>query len=85
MKRKKIEMEALVKELDTDADNLLSQADSSDNLGEMRNLVAKSDSFKKSTKERKKTVDEYCSTIQMMEEEMTPIKKVIFSRLDEFL
>ena len=85
MKRKKIEMEALVKELDTDADNLLSQADSSDNLGEMRKLVAKSDSFKKSTKERKKTVDEYCSTIQMMEEEMTPIKKVIFSRLDEFL
>lgn len=37
-------MEALVKELDTDADNLLSQGNSSDDLGDMKKLVAKADS-----------------------------------------
>lgn len=81
MKKKKIEIEALVKKLDTDADNFLSQANSSDDLGKMR----KTDSFKMSAKEKKKAVDEYCSTIEKMGEEMTPIKKVIFGRLDEFL
>ena len=85
MKKKKIEIEALVKKLDTDADNFLSQANSSDDLGKMRKLVTKADSFKMLAKEKKKAVDKYCSTIEKMGEEMTPIKKAIFGRLDEFL
>ena len=45
----------------------------------MIKLVAKADSFKKSAREKKKTINEYyCSTIQKMEEELTSVKKKVF-------
>ena len=75
IKKKKIEMENLVEELDTDADKILSLANKTDDFGEMKKLVAKADSFKKSAKEKKKTVDGYCSTIKSLEEELTSLKK----------
>ena len=54
IKRKKVEMEDLVKELDADADKFVSKAGSPDDVVEMKKLVTKANSFKQSAKEKKK-------------------------------
>ena len=74
VKKKKVDMENLLKELDDDADKYLSKANKSEDLVGMKKLVAKADSFKKSAKEKIKVVDEYGMTIQKMEEELALLR-----------
>ena len=72
VKKKKVRY---LSELDKDADMLLSKANEFEDLQEMKKLVAEADSFKKLSKEKKKLVDEYCTTIEKMEEELSSLNK----------
>ena len=74
-KKNKFDTDKLASEFDNDADMLLSKANESEDLQEMKKLVAEADSFKKLSKEKKKLVDEYCTTIQKMEEELSSLNK----------
>ena len=75
VKKKKSDTDKLVSEVDKDADMLLSKANEFEDLQEMKKLVAEADSFKKLSKEKKKLVDEYCTTIEKMEEELSSLNK----------
>ena len=75
VKKKKFDTDKLASELDKDADMLLSKANEFKDLQEMKKLVAEADSFKKLSKEKKKLVDEYCTTIEKMEEELSSLNK----------
>ena len=75
IKRKKVEMEDLVKELDADADKFVSKAVSTDNVVEMKKLVTKANSFKQLAKEKKKAIVELKSTIKKMEVELNSFDK----------
>ena len=75
IKRKKVEMEDLVKELDADADKFVSKAGSTDDVVEMKKLVTKANSFIQSAKEKKKAIAELKSTIEKMEVELNSFNK----------
>ena len=75
IKRKKVEMEDLIKELDADADKFVSNASMTEDVVERKKLVRKASSFKTSAKEKRKTIGEFGSTIEKMEEELSSISK----------
>ena len=67
VKRKKVEMEDLVKELDADAGKFVSEADIADGMVEMKKLIKKVNSFKQSVKEKRKQIHELETAIEKME------------------
>ena len=75
IKKNKVEMEDLVKELDADADKFVSRAGATDNVVEMKKFVTKANSFKQSAKEKRDTIAEFKSTIGKMEEELSSFSK----------
>ena len=75
MKKKKVEMEGLVKDLEADADKFIARADAAEDVAEIKKLVAKANSFKTSVKEKKKAIEEFYSTIGRMEEELSCLNK----------
>ena len=75
MKKKKVDTDKLIAELNTDADDLLSKANETDDLNEMKKLVSEANAFKKLSKEKRKLIDEYDSTIEKMEEEISSLSR----------
>lgn len=58
VKRKKFEMEDLVKELDADVDKFVLEAGITDDIVEMKKLVTKANSVKELVKEKNKQIHE---------------------------
>ena len=75
IKRKKVEMEGLVKELNADADKFISRADTTEDVVELKKLVAKANSFKDSAKKKKNSIVELESTIENMGVELSALNK----------
>ena len=71
IKKKKVEMEDLAKELDADADKFISKAGDTEIVVEMKTFVTKANAFKKSAKEKRDAIAEFKSTIGKMEEELS--------------
>ena len=75
VKKQKMDMEKLAKDLDADANKLLFKPCRSGDLQEMKKLVTKADSLKTSSKEKKTLAGEYEATIQKMENKLSSLRK----------
>ena len=80
VKRKKVEMEDLMKELDADADKFVSDAGITDEMVEMKKLVTKANSFKQSVEEKKKQIHELEAAIEKIEMELRSHNKFLTVR-----
>ena len=74
VKKKKTDEESLIKQLKGDSDKCVLQAGETSDVVEMRSLVVKASSFKKTVEEKEKKLTDYASSIEKMEEEIKQLK-----------
>ena len=74
VKKRKIDEESLIKQLKDDSDKLIVEAGEKSDVAQMKLLVVKASSFKKTTEEKENILVDYTSSIEKMEEEIKQLK-----------
>ena len=77
VKKKKTDEEVLIVQLKRDLDKFVSQAGEYENPAEMKKLVVKANSFKKTAEEKERKLTDYSVSIEEMEQEIKNLKYMI--------
>ena len=73
-KKKKTDEQSLIKRLKSDSEEFVLQAGETSDVAEMRSLVVKASSLKKTAVEKEKWLADYASSIERMEEKIKQLK-----------
>ena len=74
--KKKIDEESLIKQMKDDSGKLIIEAGEKSDVAQMKSLVVKASSFKKTAGEKEKILVDYASSIEKMEEEIKQLKQM---------
>ena len=74
VKKKKADEQSFIKGLKSDSDKFVLQAGETSDVAEMRSLVLKASSLKKTAEKKEKRLPGYASSIERMEEEIKQLK-----------
>ena len=72
--KKKTDEESLIKQMKDDSGKLIIEAGEKSDVAQMKSLVVKASSFKKTAGEKEKILVDYASSIEKMEEEIKQLK-----------
>ena len=70
VKKRKIDEESLIKQLKGDSEKLIIEAGETSHVAQMKSLVVKTSSFKKTAEDKEKILVDHASSIEKMEEEI---------------
>ena len=74
VKKKKTDEQRLIKRLKSDSDKFVLQIGETSDVAEIRSLVVKASSLKKTGEENEKRLADYASSIKRVEEEVKQLK-----------